>query len=190
MGVSPAEDALFTVIYYGMPASPSDMPALAVREYYSRTDTVTEEECRAALASSLQQGWLQMVDQQRLAKIADELREGQYLGPVYGIPFLGQVDFTPAGAERWHKLNPRDSSASCAYTDAVHIKTAQYFRTQAAAMAAIEEAKQNDSVVSITGPCPIGPWRAQWWRRFPDGYRIDIEDQLQWQGRGGGNGDA
>jgi hypothetical protein len=69
----------------------------------------------------------------------------------------------------------------------VHIKTTRYFRTRAAALAAIPEADWNHAV-TVIGPDPIGPWRVQWWRRFPEGYRIDIEERMRWQGRGGGWG--
>src|SRR5262249_31596193 len=75
-----------------------------------------------------------------------------------------------------------------AYTDVVHEKTARFFRTSAAAAAAIEESRSQDEVVAVTGPTPTGPWRGQWGRRFPAGYRIDIEERRRGPGhrsRGG-----
>jgi hypothetical protein len=82
-----------------------------------------------------------------------------------------------------------DKQPPFAFTDVVHEKTAQYYRTWAAAAAAIEEIRNQDEVVNVTGPSPTGPWHAQWWRRFPDGYRIDIEERRQWQGRGSRGGE-
>jgi hypothetical protein len=76
-----------------------------------------------------------------------------------------------------------------AYTDVVHEKTARFFRTAAAAAAAIEESRNQEDVVAVTGPTPTGPWRAQWWRRFPEGYRIDIEQRRRWQGLCSGGGE-
>jgi hypothetical protein len=31
----------------------------------------------------------------------------------------------------------------------------------------------------LSEPKRIGPWRVQWWRRYPDGYRIDIDSPYQ-----------
>ncbi len=187
LGVSPAEYALFTVVHYGIPVTPADLPSMAARKDYRPCDSVSEELCRSALADCLAEGWLQVIDEPALARITAELREGQYLGPIYALPSVGQVDFTEAGAERWFEIHPQRSPLPCPYTDAVHINTAQYYRSEAAALAAIKEAKQNDNVVSVTNPAPIGPWRVQWWRRFPEGFRIDIDERMKWQGRSGGS---
>jgi hypothetical protein len=192
MGVTRPEDALFTAIYYGLNLSPADLPATAVREHYSPNSPVTEEECRAALAACLAKGWLQVIDESALARITGELRAGRFLGPIYHLPPVGGVDFTPAGAELWHCLRDRIRShrePPFAYTDVVHIKTARYFRTSVAADAAIARAWEEDDVVAVTGPTAIGPWRVQWWRRFPEGYRIDVEERTQWQGRASGGGE-
>jgi hypothetical protein len=49
------------------------------------------------------------------------------------------------------------------------------------ALAAIPDLDQDEDVsVSITGPTPIGPWRTHWWRRFSEGYRLDVEEKMQW----------
>jgi hypothetical protein len=102
------------------------------------------------------------------------------------LPSIGGVDFTPDGAKLWRRLSGETSPSS--FTDVVHIRTARYFRSKAAALAAIEELSQyNGSIVSTTLPAAIGPWRVQWWRRYPEGYRIDIEEKQQWEGRSGGS---
>src|SRR5262249_61524971 len=121
--------------------------------------------------------WLQVLDEAALASIADELREGGILGPIHGFPSVGGVDFTHAGAEVWHRSRDlRDPNRTpYAFTDVVHSKTARYFRTMSAALRAIDEVRQYDGDVTVAGPYAIGPWRAQWWRRFPEGYRIDME---------------
>src|SRR5207248_2028286 len=96
-------------------------------------------------------------------------------------------------AELWLRLCGRCSrdarGTPFAYTDVVHDKTARYFRTRAAAVAELERVRNEGGVVSARGPSPTGPWRAQWWRRFPEGYRIDIEERRQWQGRASGGGE-
>jgi hypothetical protein len=150
---------------------------------------VTEGECRIALAGCLAKGWLQTIDEFERARIAADLLSGGVLGPIYGgLPEVGCVDFTDSGADLWRRLCDRCWPAKefFNYTDIVHERTARYFRTEAAAVAAIEEIRGEDDVVAISGPTPVGPWRAQWWRRFPEGYRIDIEERRQWQGRASG----
>jgi hypothetical protein len=191
MGVSPAEAALFNVVHYGLTNPTEVLPSTANSTDYAVAGPSTEAERRAALAACLAKGWLQVIDTPALARIATELRDGRILGPIYGLPGIGGVDFTHAGAELWRRFCRTWSSdrvVPFAYTDTVHIKTARYFRTRAAAVAAIPEGDE-DHAITVTGPTPIGPWRAQWWRRFPDGYRIDIEERMQWQGRCGGDGE-
>jgi hypothetical protein len=187
-GVTPAETALFTTIHYGITISPSDLPSAAVREWYGG-DPVTEKECRDALAACLAKNWLQIIDEMEIARITDELCTGGFSGPIYGgLPSIGCVDFTHAGAELWHRLRgPRETTKiPFAFTDVVHSKTTHYFRTKAAALIGIEDVRECADDVTVVGPIPIGPWRAQWWRRFPEGYRIEIEERRQWQGRCGG----
>jgi hypothetical protein len=161
--------------------SPEYLPSSAKSPDYHLAGPATEAELQAALPACLAKGWLQVIDEPTLAKIADELREGRLLGPVYGLPEVGGVDFTHAGAELWQRVCGKSGWA----LEVVHSKTARYFPTRPAALASIEEIRNQDGVVSVVGPTPIGPWRAEWWRRFPEGYRIDIEEKRQWQGRCG-----
>src|SRR5262245_12903882 len=99
MGITPPEAALFNVIHYGMTAFPSAMPSIAARPNYSLAAPVTETECQTALAACLSKGWLQVLDDRTLARIVDELREARFVGPIYGLPGVGCVDFTHLGAE-------------------------------------------------------------------------------------------
>jgi hypothetical protein len=51
-------------------------------------------------------------------------------------------------------------------------------------MLGIEHIKESEvSIVSITEPQQTGPWRAPWWQRFDEGYRVEIEQRTQWEGR-------
>jgi hypothetical protein len=188
LGMTRADSALFTAVHYGITVSPSCLPDVAVREDYNPIGpTVTEEECRLGLAACLAKGWLQIIDEPALAIIAGELQKNSVLGPIYGgLPALGSVDFTEVGVELWERfcqlLQPK-KSMTFAYTDVVHEKTAHYYRSHKDALAAIKEFRSSDDIIAVTGPSSIGPWRAQWWRRFPEGYRIDVEQRRQWRGR-------
>jgi hypothetical protein len=183
--VTPTEDALLCAVHYGITVPPGDLPSFAAGEDCSG-GRATEAECRVALDACLAKGWLQVIDEPALARITHELHEGRFIGPIYGFPSIGGVDFTRAGAECWQSLCRRRCPGShpFAYTDVVHSKTAHYFRTRAAALQGIEEARAWPGDITVVGPSRIGPWRAKWWLRFPEGYRIDVEEKRQWQGRG------
>ncbi len=201
-----ADVALFTAIHYGFTIPPECLPARAAQEDYNACGpAATEEECRIALNACLAKGWLQVIHEHSHAKIAALLQKENVLGPIMGgIPEIGCVDFTELGADLNRRLDKHFSDLNrrvykqlplnetpFAYTDVVHIKTAQFYRNRATAIAAIEQIHrdyQPDSLV-VTGPYSVGPWRAQWWRRFPEGYRIDIDERWRWQGKGSSGGE-
>jgi len=191
LGITRAESALFTAIYYGCTVPPAELPRVAVMEdYWEDGSRVTEDECRAALTDCLARGWLQVIDAETLAGIVEELKQGRVLGPIYGLPCVGAVDFTHAGA----KLSCKEDDAHRTgnqpppyYEDTVYEKFSQFSRSERAALAAIEEVRRWDENVTTTGPSLTGPWRVQWWRRFAAGFQVDFEQKRQWQGRGGGS---
>ena len=185
LGVTRDEASLFIIINYGMAGDPEDLPRSAAGECYRYGDSVTEESCRAALAACLAKGWLQVIDDAALADIAARLHAGNFIGPINGPPRVGKVDFTAVGAAFWQRICDRDGRRSpFAYYDVVREKTARYFRSrEVAASEAASFWVEYDDVVAVSEPTPTGPWRAQWWRRFSEGYRVDIEQRRQWQGR-------
>lgn len=174
--LTPAERALFNKIHFGGWPAP-DLPATAARSYSD--GRATPAECEAALADCLAKGWLQVIDEAALTAISNDVRAAGLIGPVYSMPDRGDVDFTPLGAAIWLSLHDSLETSTPAFAYqveiAVHVKSSHYFRTKATALATINEIQGDDSVRSIRGPFEIGPWRAQWWRRFIRGYRIDVE---------------
>lgn len=190
LGIAPAEASLFHVLHLGLTLPPAHVIPRAASGDYSLGYHLSVGECSAALTACLNKGWLQVIDEPALARIADDLRLAQFLGPIYGYPRVGGVDFAAAGAELWLRLCGRcfrdPLAIPFAYTDVVCQKTAHYYRSLAASLAGVEKARTEEDVVSVSRPSPTGPWRAQWWRRFPQGYRIDVEERRQWQGGCGG----
>ncbi len=192
LGVTPSENALFAALYYGFTIPPSDFVRRAVYEDCNPTGEITEEECQGALADCLAKCWLQVIDEPARTRINDELRQGRVLGPIYGgLPEVGSVDFTESGADLLRRLSERfrpdkEFTTYADYMDVVHEKTALFFRSSAAAFAAITENRGQHNVVNVSDPIPTGPWRAQWWRRFSEGFQVDIEQRRQWQGHGSG----
>lgn len=183
LAVTPAEAAILYTVQYGIFVTPCDLPRIAVGEGED-IGTFTEEQCRAALTICFDKDWLQIIDESALAKIADYIRANHLLGPIYGLPQLGTVDFTSTGAALWQQIVSHNSNdrPPFAYTDVVHEKSSRYFRTKANAIAEIDLVRADDDFATVSEPIPIGPWRAQWWRRFPTGYRVEIEERRKWQG--------
>jgi hypothetical protein len=190
MGITPSEASLFNVLHYGLTVPPPDLCRRAAYRDYSVGGPVSVAENSAALASCLSKNWLQIVDEAVLDRLQLEIRQAGILGPIYDYPNLGGVDFTHAGAEQWFRICERlwngGRHESSAYCDIVHRKSAHYFSSQSKAVSERDRWKGYDSIVSVTEPSPIGPWRANWWRRFPEGYRIDVEERMQWKGRASG----
>jgi hypothetical protein len=186
-GVTAAESALLCAVHYGITTPPEDLPRHAAGENYSLAGPNTAEECRAALDACLDKGWLQVIDEAALQEIRDDIRRGQVVGPIYRLPAVGCVDFTHRGADLWHRLGGESSQGTrrkaFAYTDVVHSKTVYYFRSRAAALREAEELRGWPGIVSLPDPSPVGPWRVQWWRLFPEGYRLDVEERHPWEGR-------
>lgn len=192
IGITPPEASLFNVVHFGLTVHASDLCRRAAYRDYSVGGPVTTQNCQTALAGVLAKNWLQIVDEATLGRIQDDVRREQLIGPIYGFPSLGGVDFTHAGAEQWFRICERlwDSGhdESFAYCDVVREKSAHYFLSKSRAVAERDSRQEWESVVSVAGPFTIGPWRANWWRRFPAGYRIEVEDRMQWRGRCSGGG--
>lgn len=180
---TPAELALFCVVSYGIRLRPPDLPELATCDFYGVAGPTTTEEFKEALDSCIDKGWLQIIDAASLKKITEEINREQLLGPVYGLPAVGTVDFTSTGADLWLNRNTNEHRRSFAYTDVVHKRISRYYRDKDLAQSDVAETTAlANPRRSVSGPIAIGPWRAQWWRRYNEGFRVDIEEKFQWTG--------
>ena len=52
----------------------------------------------------MEKGWLQVIDDAVLGKIEVDIQREGLVGPVYGLPTPGGVDFTRVGAEQWFRV--------------------------------------------------------------------------------------
>ena len=185
LGITPAEASLFHVIQYGLTIAADDLCYRAAHEDYAVGGPITEELTQAALAGCFAKGWLQVIDEAALGRIQEELRRDGVLGPIFGYPSIGGVDFTHAGAEQLFRIVEHlwngGRAKSSPYGDVVHEKSSYYFPSEAKAIIERDLWKECKNVVVVSEPVQIGPWRANWWRRFSMGYRIDVEQRMQWQ---------
>lgn len=195
LGLTLAEAALFNVVHYGLHNAPAFVAEDAAKRDYALGGPATDpggplppEDCRLAMADCLAKGWLRIVDEPAMAEILDDLRRGGFSAPVWP-PWDGGTDFTPAGADLWLRFcglcSPDTPPAQGGTSVVVRNKTAWHFRTREVALAWLEDARTCEDFHAAVGPVPVGPWRAQWWWRFPVGYRIDIEERRR-EGAAGG----
>src|SRR5262245_35757749 len=105
IGVTPAEAALFAVVAFTDYVGPTNPPV-----YVTDDLGVTVEEYQAAVGDCFAKGWLQILDAPAVERIAQELRDGGILGPVYGCTLGEGIDFTPAGAELHLEIGRRRSA--------------------------------------------------------------------------------
>jgi hypothetical protein len=193
LGITVPEWTLLNIVHYGMHCPPSDLPEHGTSVDYSLGQQNTLADCQAALDACLAKGWLQIINEVVLKGITDNIREERTLGPIYGLPPNGCVDFTRAGADVWRRFLDRARAGlkqpEFAYTDVVHTKVARLCPTLRAALAVAEEELNWAGIHTVSEPFLIGPWRLQWWRRFPAGYRVDVESRQSFQSRcSGGEG--
>jgi hypothetical protein len=106
-------------------------------------------------------------------------------GPVYGLPGLGDVDFTPKGAKLLRKIVKAmfgpSWNAEAVYKNEWPRREEFYMRTQRAAKQVLIDIKRRNDVISVSGPSPIGRWRVYWWECYPKGYRITVKTGRSWQ---------
>lgn len=193
IGIEPAVAALMNVVHYGVHVPPEDLCRRATSRDYSIGGPVTLDETHNACERCFATGWLQVVDETTLAHLQAEVGRRNLLGPIYGYPTVGSVEFTAAGAEQWFSICQQlrfatSETSSFAYCDMVHEQVSHWFLSESQAHEHVDAWKQWDDVTCFVGPRLVGPWRAQWWRRFNAGFRIDVERRMHWQGECNGGG--
>jgi hypothetical protein len=179
-GLSSAESALLNAVHYCTHV-PAHLPNYAQGKHYSFDEPVSEDECAAALPGCFAKGWFRIVGEVSHREIAVTLRRDGVLGPVFGLPPVGQVDFTPQGAALWQRLvdewwEGKDRSGyHCSMTR--QGKRALFCRNLAGAVRERDRLRHPRTSAAVSQPRPIGPWRVQWWRRYEQGYRLDIDSR-------------
>jgi hypothetical protein len=153
-----------------------------------------EAEAVDALQTCLTQGLLRLMGRADLEEIQSILAAGGFFGPVYGSPGVGEVDFTVEGAALYQELG-KELCGNCPDEDEhFHVQDGArahiYHPTFDAARNTVEDYqsymdfppwKDFPKVVSVSVPVQLGPWCVYWWRRFPSGFRVDVDfDKAPW----------
>lgn len=141
-------------------------------------DLPTAEECLRAIESLQSQHLVTVVDRFEQNRIANFVRKLDCVGPLNGIPYLGQLDFTLAGAALWRSYGTtkreNDSRPPDYYwnscTTVVHRRNAIIlygFQCDD-----VYQDLGRRELIPLSPVERIGPWRMEWWHEIPDGYRI------------------
>src|SRR5262245_49755816 len=138
--------------------------------------SISSTEADRSVSECLQRNWLRVVDRTSLSKIREGLLRKPALGPIYGLPRIGDLDFTPRGARLFLRVRSRihETSLTSQHVFVVERKKKTHLFTVRleAAKKAAEQAKKG--LRTVSGPTKIGPWRIYWWERFSKGYRVAV----------------
>lgn len=171
-----AEYVMLNLVHYE-PQRVDDAPG------YARglvTDTVipvpTASSCRTAIRTLCDRKLTRIIDQKSQLEIQRFVGELDCVGPTDGIPYIGQFDYTLAGAKLWRDvLNFGHSDFEPDYYWNNYVC---FVRRRSATIVYTFDAEwADDSVASCeltpVGQWePIGRWRSQWWREIPHGFRL------------------
>jgi hypothetical protein len=157
-----------------------------VREALSEADSssfgrLSEAEVRETLRICISQGLVRIISEKDLLDIRARLAAEGRLGPVYGMPTVGAVDFTIRGAECYQALCKDFADDGYEPSETYHVrddsKEAIYCPTFRDAQTTTDYYNNLPDVQSVSQPVPLGPWCVYWWECFPSGYRVDVEYQ-------------
>lgn len=156
--------------------------------------SVCEHECQRALTECLEAGWLRVIDKPTLLDLRLQVRAQPGMGPIYGFPRIGDVDFTAAGARLYRQVL-RELHGSSFADDHIsiirrHGREQRFTRYHRTARKELCKLRHDSSVRARM--IPIRGWYVYWWHRYPKGYRIDVQraqnrEEKEHRGKGGGD---
>lgn len=167
-------EAVFTPLHYGMGLGPE---FLAQRAYHeSHVDSITLAECEQGVADCFDRDLIRVVTPSHRSEIQDDLASRGVLGPVYGLPDPGLVDFTSAGAKLYRWLRePVEWQRDTFLYPLVKRRLVQVIGPVLdTCQAQVETLIREEPTPVVSSPRPIGCWRMRPWRTFARGFVIDI----------------
>jgi hypothetical protein len=133
-----------------------------------------------ALRLCLDQGWIQVVDRAALGQLTSHLDAQGMIGPIYGLPQVGDIDFTGWGAQQARVLYPKLFGQALGVDQAFPVllddfREQLYCSTQEVVDQVLQDCHAEAEIVSISSPISLGAWCVYWWETFPSGFRVDLE---------------
>lgn len=180
--ISPIEWHLLAQTNY-LPKSPQVLTKMASRESHTNDDgNFSVPEFSQALEKCIRRNLLRVMTQADLDEIHERLNERPGIGPLYGLPKVGDIDFTTTGADtfssiresrradhpwshRWAKeIDPHDPALTHIYAYDELTAGNQIFYGALT--------RQNTVIVNVQ---PVGQWYRYWWDGYEKGYRISMK---------------
>lgn len=100
-GITISEYAVLNHVHYGCYRRREALGKFAACPDYALGVDVSVRQTSSAVRALLQRGMLRVISKMDLTRIKRELAHEQTVGPIYGWPDPGMVDFTEAGATLW-----------------------------------------------------------------------------------------
>ena len=119
-----------------------------------------------------------------LAQIKEDLARDHVLGPIYGFPEPGLVDFTQLGANVWLEID-RSEDEVISYLDAVEFKTRWTFVSHTTMTRHRARLRKEPHFASMARPTVADDVRLAWWCPPMRGWSFEATEKFHWQGRGG-----
>ena len=138
-----------------------------------------DQECTEALGACLCKGWLRFMDAAALDEVTSLLRTEPALLPVPEMAEVQakQFDFSPAGAALYRAISAEWLGPD--WEDRLQVSNVYYWiehcYSEAEAGFDDEFACTSRDAVRTGQVMPIGPWCVYWWKRFPAGFRMELE---------------
>lgn len=125
------------------------------------------KDAELALRSCVLKSWVTQVTSEYLSLIRWFLKREQTIGPIYGLPNVGDADFTPEGADKFQtalaRLHPDlQEREEFDYQNA----KPQIIVPNRETAYKLAEHRKGAKVQKV------GPWRLYWWKAYPEGYVI------------------
>ncbi len=115
----------------------------------------------------------------RIAAIEALLREEPAIIPIAPTWALRAIHFTPSGAALYRMLAAEWLGP--AWEDEIHVSKEsyreehRYCETEEGLRADLQKYQCSQEKVLASKVVPIGPWCVHWWKRFPRGYRLELQ---------------
>ena len=178
-GLTFTEWVAFVEVTYRPKPSPSMVNGIWGELRMLQDKSLSRQHAKLALHSCLQKGLLRIITEADLSEIVRVLEENRLAGPAYGLPRVGDVDFTTTGAECYLRImaeiDPEGTFILESYPQLTETGESLFCPTYTAAEKDASYCRSDPEVSRVSEPIPLGPWCVYWWHRFPSGYRVDIE---------------
>jgi len=120
-----------------------------------------------ALKSCVQKAWVTRVTVEYLSVIRWFLQREDAMGPIYGLPNVGDADFTPEGAEKFATVVKRLHPDLQEHEEfEIQNGKTQIIVPNRETARGIAENRKGAKLQRV------GPWKVYWWKTYPEGFLI------------------